>query len=770
MAIIDDETGAGLLDEHAAAILDELVTVAGTLVGITVPTSAFTNPGCYATVLGLSQQQADAQACDLVGRGISSSGHLYPPVVKKFFFARDFNATHNDMVRYRSLNTYVIIVLFPITDGVKGDPSPGVWAAANPGGMYTDTTGVGGGSPVAASAAADKTSMATMLSNLAAAGWTRDNCEIVLWQEPENNLTLNQWNVMLRTYGSVVNTPHGGVTFKLCLDIGASQGANVPTWCKAGLGSVLNPTQGPWATGAVSLGMPTIDCLGLDYYLGSGFPNNLIDRQDSFQDSIISLTDQFPGMTFGLCEVGCNPSTITPLPTRHDHINDTPAGSGNGCISYMQYILSFCQARIAAGKPPRMVCWWTANCNADGTAQLSSPIGLAQHGQASLPDPDFRIGLYQGWVDGLTGAASSFTMRQSSLQFTGTAGVLSMWNSQTVPPSGGAATLNGSLLIAKIELSDCTNTTTVTGPAGWALAPHEGKAGSANSQARTQIWYYPNDPGGRYGTSGALAVFTCSNSGASIKGEMNEWTTPAATIQALDAAGGSGAIANVTSLPIQTTTANVFTSDMGEAMFGARISGGTAGQGWTAPSGWTGSGAISNIADTFQSINDSALAAGTTAVTGLFVPGGWTMSNWAGAVATFTATAAITLQDTTGPLNGGTVGAAYSDAITALGGAGPYTYALASGTLPAGVSLNTATGALTAANTTVAGTYNFHTLITDCSQQTINAAHTIIIAPGVSTLMITTGSLPSGTAGVPYPAGTVVQATGGSPPYTWTVT
>ena len=735
----------------------------GTLVGLTVPNSAFSATGspsggaCF--VHGSTQQQADALCCDILGRGIFSGGHFYPPVTKKFFFAGPsmWDATANDMVRYRSVGTYVIICLYPKTDGVRGDPSPGVWAAANPGGSYTDSTGVGGASPVRTQALADIASMTSMLAAFAAAGWTSTNCEIVLWQEPGNNLTMNQWNVMLRTYGGVVNTSTAADAqpFKLDLNISGGVGANQATWAKAGMGLGT-----AWGTGPQSLGLPRVDLLSMDYYESTYAAGTLLDKQDSAGDSVQSLADA-AGINYCVNECGANPSTITPLPTRHCTIAAATA--------YMQYIKSWALGRIAAGKAPRTINWWTANCNADGAAQLSSPIGLATGGLAALPAPDFRLALYQQWVDGLTAVTPTFTMRQSSLQFTGTAGVLSMWNSQTIPPSPSAATLNGSLLVAKIELSDCTNTTTVTGPAGWVLAPHEGKAGTANNQARCQIWYLPNCQAGLYGTSGNLATFTCSNSAAVIKGEMNEWTTPAATLQALDASGGAGAVANVTSLPITATAANVFTGDMGEAMFGARIISGTTGQGWTAPSGWSGSGAISNVADTFQSINEASLAAGTTAVTGLFVPGTWTMSNWAGTVATFTATAAITLADTAAAtLSPGTVGTAYSDAITAIGGAGPYTYALTSGTLPTSVSLNTATGALTG-TPTVAGTYNFSTTVTDCSQQTVTKAHKAVIAAGVSTLAIGTTALPGGTVGTAYPAD-ALQASGGTPPYTWTVT
>lgn len=43
----------------------------------------------------------------------------------------------------------------------------------------------------------------------------------------------------------------------------------------------------------------------------------------------------------------------------------------------------------------------------------------------------------------------------------------------------------------------------------------------------------------------------------------------------------------------------------------------------------------------------------------------------------------------------GTVGTAYSDAVVASGGTGPYTYAVSAGALPPGLSLNASTGAIT---------------------------------------------------------------------------
>lgn len=69
-------------------------------------------------------------------------------------------------------------------------------------------------------------------------------------------------------------------------------------------------------------------------------------------------------------------------------------------------------------------------------------------------------------------------------------------------------------------------------------------------------------------------------------------------------------------------------------------------------------------------------------------------------------------------LAGGTVGSAYSASITAAsGGTAPYSYAVTAGALPGGLTLNTATGAITGTPSS-AGTFNFSITATDSSTGT----------------------------------------------------
>jgi large repetitive protein len=113
----------------------------------------------------------------------------------------------------------------------------------------------------------------------------------------------------------------------------------------------------------------------------------------------------------------------------------------------------------------------------------------------------------------------------------------------------------------------------------------------------------------------------------------------------------------------------------------------------------------------------------------------------------------------------GSVNARYSQSFTATGGFPPYSWSIVSGTLPQGLSMSTS-GVLSGAPTT-AGPNAFGVQATDNAGATVSAAASLTIDP--APLVITTQSLPSGMAGVDYPQ-QVFGATGGVPPYAWSLT
>jgi Putative Ig domain len=111
----------------------------------------------------------------------------------------------------------------------------------------------------------------------------------------------------------------------------------------------------------------------------------------------------------------------------------------------------------------------------------------------------------------------------------------------------------------------------------------------------------------------------------------------------------------------------------------------------------------------------------------------------------------------------------YSATLTAVGGKQPFVWALASGTLPPGLTISTsgANGVISGTPTTL-GTTSFKVQVTDSQTPTAavdTAAKSITVNP---TLSISTTSLTAGSVGVPY-TGTLT-AVGGVSPYTWTLT
>jgi hypothetical protein len=123
---------------------------------------------------------------------------------------------------------------------------------------------------------------------------------------------------------------------------------------------------------------------------------------------------------------------------------------------------------------------------------------------------------------------------------------------------------------------------------------------------------------------------------------------------------------------------------------------------------------------------------------------------------------------TTTSLPNGQVGTAYSSSLATTGGTAPYTWTVFSGTLPAGLTLNAGTGAITGTPTASLNAVSLTFKVTDSStvKQSQNVTLTLTIAP--APLVITTTSLPNGEITMPYNA--TLAATGGTTPYTWKLT
>ena len=108
-----------------------------------------------------------------------------------------------------------------------------------------------------------------------------------------------------------------------------------------------------------------------------------------------------------------------------------------------------------------------------------------------------------------------------------------------------------------------------------------------------------------------------------------------------------------------------------------------------------------------------------------------------------------------------TAGAPYNQSVSATGGNGTYTFSVSAGTLPAGLTLNAATGAITGTPTTAA-TSSFTITATDGNGATGSRAYTFTVNAAVT---VNPATLPAGTVGAAYSQ--TVSAAGGNGSYTY---
>jgi Putative Ig domain len=116
-----------------------------------------------------------------------------------------------------------------------------------------------------------------------------------------------------------------------------------------------------------------------------------------------------------------------------------------------------------------------------------------------------------------------------------------------------------------------------------------------------------------------------------------------------------------------------------------------------------------------------------------------------------------------------TIGSAYSQKVSATGGAGTLTYSISSGTLPAGLTLSGST--ISGTPTGPTGTANFTVKVTDSSTAGAMSATQqlgITVNSSVAALSITTTALPNGSVSGAYSF--VLASTGGVAPVTWSIT
>ena len=190
-------------------------------------------------------------------------------------------------------------------------------------------------------------------------------------------------------------------------------------------------------------------------------------------------------------------------------------------------------------------------------------------------------------------------------------GTKSAVSSPTVTPTLPANSQAGTLLLATIRSGP--SATAVTAPANWVLANSSNQAGAA----RTEIWYYPNNPGGI--ASAAFGVPTNSIA------QMTEWLN-VATASPLDQSGAAASSSNQASLTVSTSAATTLANELVITDYGLEVQ---SPQTYTPGGGWTS--LVSDQPRGFASDYRLNLPAGPASETATLSQS----TTWAGVIASF---------------------------------------------------------------------------------------------------------------------------------------
>ena len=121
---------------------------------------------------------------------------------------------------------------------------------------------------------------------------------------------------------------------------------------------------------------------------------------------------------------------------------------------------------------------------------------------------------------------------------------------------------------------------------------------------------------------------------------------------------------------------------------------------------------------------------------------------------------------TNSPLPQGTVGSSYTQTLAASGGAPPYSWSVTSGSLPAGLTL--ASSGTIDGIASATGSSTFTLQVRDSASSTATKQFQLSIASTTGLTITTNSPLPQGTVGSSYTQ--TLAASGGAPPYSWSVT
>lgn len=266
---------------------------------------------------------------------------------------------------------------------------------------------------------------------------------------------------------------------------------------------------------------------------------------------------------------------------------------------------------------------------------------------------------------------------------------------------------------------------------------------------------------------GSLPAGLSLSSSGVISGTPTALANATFTVSVTDSATTPATATKILTLVITAPTLSITTASLPNGVSGKAYTVQLAATGGITPYVWTVSGGALPAGLTLSS---SGLISGTPTATGSFSVTAKvtdTEPTAQSAIKSYVFTVYPQLVIATTSLPTGSVKNAYSATLAATGGTNPLVWSLAAGsTLPAGLSLSSS--GVISGTPTAAGNTSVTVQVSDASspQQVATMTYTINIV--LSTLAITTTSLPQGTIGVTYPSTTLTYS-GGNPPVTWSL-